>query len=146
MVLLQTFGLHLLKCGEIFGAHLGKNSFFSQLFSCKKKFTSNLSIFCYFADISDNCQYELKGSPGILDYNLSLCQYQIILILKRLLSIVKFLAKLLPNLLKYEIPLKCYSRILAMDLLAFIVASHICSQIKSYLNHLQNFFPLKTQR
>ena len=53
---------------------------------------------------------------------------------------------MLPNLLKYEIPLKCYSRILVMDLLAFIVASDICSQIKSYLIHLQNFFPLKTQR
>ena len=73
MVLLETFGFHLFNCGEIFGTHLGQNSSFSQFSSCKKGLLEICLDFVSFIDISGIRWYELKGFPGILSYNLSVC-------------------------------------------------------------------------
>ena len=118
--------LNVVKFSELI---LGKIFPFPNFPRAKKSSREICSYFVSFVDISGIRWYELKRSPDILAYNLSVSNDTDIEIF--FLSAVKFSVKLLPDLLKNEIPRKYYSRILAKDLLAFFVISYICFPVKS---------------
>ena len=70
MVLFETFGLHLFKFCE---THLRQNVPFPNFPHAKKSSRGICPYFDSFVDILGIRWYELKGSPNILAYNLSLC-------------------------------------------------------------------------